>query len=65
MYQWYAGALKIVPGDVIAADVNGILAFPQKALLDVIRIIRGLQDKEDRCRQAINGGQSLESAYLF
>ena len=43
------GGWKIVPGDA-AADVSGILAFPQEALLDVIRIIRGLQDKEDRCR---------------
>ena len=59
------GGIEIAPGDVIAADVNGVMAFPRGALTDVIRVIGALRDKENGSRRAIEEGQPLETAYQF
>ena len=59
------GGIEISPGDVVAADVNGVMAFPRKALTEVIRTIRELEQKETRSRRAIEEGLPLETAYEF
>ena len=59
------GGIEIAPGDVVAADVNGVMAFPGEALGDVIRRIGELGEKEARSRRAIEEGQPLETAYEF
>ncbi|MCY3772643.1 MAG: hypothetical protein OXG98_11580 [Gemmatimonadetes bacterium] len=59
------GGIEITPGDVVAADVNGVMAFPSEALPDVIQKIGDLGEKESRSRRAIEQGQSLETAYEF
>lgn len=59
------GGIEIAPGDVVAADVNGVMAFPREALPDVIRQIGELDEKESRSRRAIEAGQPLETAYEF
>ncbi len=59
------GGIEIAPGDVVAADVNGVMAFPRAALTDVIRVIPELQAKEDRSRRLIEEGQGLETGYVF
>ena len=59
------GGIEIAPRDVIAADVNGVMAFPKGALTDVIRVIGELREKENSSRRAIEEGRSLEAAYQF
>ncbi len=59
------GDIEITPGDVIAADVNGVMAFPRDALTDVVRVIAELRVKESSSRRAIEEGQPLETAYQF
>lgn len=59
------GGIEIAPGDVVAADVNGVMAFPREALGDVVRVIPELQAKEDRSRRLIEEGRGLETGYVF
>ncbi len=59
------GGIEIAPGDVVAADVNGVMAFPREALPDVIQKIGELGEKETRSRRAIEEGRPLETAYEF
>ena len=59
------GGIEIAPGDVVAADVNGVMAFPRGALPDVIQKIGELGVKETRSRRAIEEGLPLETAYEF
>lgn len=59
------GGIEISPGDVVAADVNGVMAFPAEALTEVIQKIGELEEKETRSRRAIEGGLPLETAYEF
>ncbi len=59
------GGIEIAPGDVVAADVNGVMAFPREALPDIIQKIGELGEKESRSRRAIEEGQTLETAYEF
>ncbi len=59
------GGIEISPGDVVAADVNGVMAFPAEALTDVVAWIEELGVKETRSRRAIEEGLPLETAYEF
>ena len=59
------GGIEIAPGDVVASDVNGVMAFPRDALGHVIRVIPELQEKEDRSRRLIEEGRGLETGYVF
>lgn len=59
------GGIEISPGDVVAADVNGVMAFPAEALTEVVQKIGELEEKETRSRRAIEEGLSLETAYEF
>ena len=59
------GGIEIAPGDVIAADVNGVMGFPRESLKDVIRVIGELREKEHSSRRALEAGQPLETAYRF
>lgn len=59
------GGIEIAPGDLVAADVNGVLAFPRDALADVIRTLPALREKEDRSRRRIEEGRGLEEGYVF
>ena len=59
------GGIEISPGDVVAADVNGVMAFPAEVLTEVIQKISELEEKETRSRRAIEEGLPLETAYEF
>lgn len=59
------GGIEIAPGDVVAADVNGVMAFPRAALSAVVQKMGELEAKEIRSRSAIEEGQPLETAYEF
>lgn len=59
------GGIEVAPGDMVAADVNGVMAFPHETLTDVIQKIGELGAKETRSRRAIEQGQPLETAYEF
>jgi regulator of RNase E activity RraA len=59
------GGVEIRPGDIVVADVNGVLAFPKEALADVVQKRMELEEKEQKTRQLIEQGQPLETAYIF
>jgi len=59
------GGVEIRPGDIVVADVNGILAFPKEALPDVVEKKRELEEKEQKTRQLIEQGEPLSTGYIF
>lgn len=59
------GGAEVRPGDIIAADVNGVLVIPADALPDVIRLTAELKAKEDQTRRLIEQSGSLTDSYIF
>lgn len=59
------GGVEIKPGDIVAADINGVMAFPADALPDVVAKKRELEEKEEKSRRQIEQGASLEEGYIF
>jgi regulator of RNase E activity RraA len=58
------GGVEVVPGDVIAADVDGVLVIPRAAVPDVARLRVELDRKEAETRRLIEEGGSLRASYL-
>ena len=58
------GGVKVVPGDVIAADVDGVLVIPSAAVPEVARLRAELDRKEEETRRLIEEGGSLRASYL-
>lgn len=59
------GGVEVRPGDIVVADVNGVLAFPREALPDVVAKRKELGDKEALTRRLIEQGEPLTTAYQF
>tara|TARA_B100000029_G_scaffold516847_1_gene636331 strand:+ start:6877 stop:7656 length:780 start_codon:yes stop_codon:yes gene_type:complete len=59
------GGLEIIPGGIVAADVNGIMTFPRVVLPDIVSVIEELRNKENQTRRDIEKGSSLNDAYVF
>lgn len=57
------GGVTVRPGDVIAADADGVLVIPKEALADVARIMQKLTEEEAEVRRKIESGVPLASAY--
>ena len=45
------GGIQISPGDIVAADINGVLAFPAAAVPELVAQIVELEEKEAKCFQ--------------
>ena len=58
------GGVEVVPGDVIAADVDGVLVIPSAVVPEVARLRAELDTKEEETRHLIEEGGSLRASYL-
>ena len=59
------GGAEVRPGDIIAADANGVLVIPSDALPEVIRLTGELRAKEEETHRLIEQGGSLTESYIF
>ena len=59
------GGVEVMPGDVIAADLDGVLVIPRAVVPDVARLRAELERKEDETRRLIEDGGSLRESYLL
>lgn len=59
------GGVPVRPGDVIAADVDGVLVIPKEAVPEVARFKQELLEEEIEVRRRIENGVPLASAYSY
>lgn len=57
------GGVAVSPGDLVVADVDGVIVVPMAAVADVARASDELLAKEAEVRLKIEGGETLASAY--
>lgn len=57
------GGVDVHPGDVIVADVDGVIVVPKAAVSDVARAKEDLLAKEADVRRKIESGETLAAAY--
>lgn len=57
------GGVRVRPGDMVVADVDGVIVVPEEAVVDVITAKNELVAKEDQVRRKIEGGETLAAAY--
>jgi 4-hydroxy-4-methyl-2-oxoglutarate aldolase len=57
------GGVDVHPGDVIVADVDGVIVVPKAAVRDVARAKEDLLAKEADVRRKIESGETLAAAY--
>ncbi len=54
------GGIKVKPGDLLHADIHGVIKVPKKIVSDLIDVCRKIQDSEkpvlERCQQYFNQG---------
>lgn len=56
--------VEVRPGDIIVADVDGVLVVPRVAVDDVVRVRQELEQHEGETRRLIEQGGSLRASYL-
>jgi len=59
------GGVLVRPGDVIAADTDGVLVIPQENLAEVARLKHELVEEENDMRRKIESGVPLATAYSY
>jgi 4-hydroxy-4-methyl-2-oxoglutarate aldolase len=57
------GGVAVSPGDLVAADRDGVLVIPRDAIDAVLAACRDLQKREDSVRRQIERGVPLRRAY--
>lgn len=58
------GGVEVRPGDIIVADLDGVLVVPRETVSDVARVRRELEEHERETRRLIEQGGSLRASYL-
>ena len=56
------GDARVMPGDILRGDADGVLAIPQAHENEVIRIAEEIDATEEQIRKAVLGGMSLTDA---
>lgn len=57
------GGVEVCPGDIIVADIDGVLVIPKDSLVDVVGVIPELEEKEEHARHIIEKNEPLETSY--
>ncbi len=57
------GGVSVRPGDVVVADVDGVIVVPKEAVAEVAGAMNGLLAKEEGVRRKIENGETLARAY--
>lgn len=57
------GGVEVRPGDIVVADVDGVIVVPEAALADVARAKDELLAEEAEVRRKIENGEALATAY--
>jgi regulator of RNase E activity RraA len=57
------GGVAIEPGDIIFGDIDGVLAIPQKAEEEILRLALEKAETENLVRKAIENGMSTVEAF--
>lgn len=58
----YIGNTKILPGDYIRADENGVIVIPQDKVEEVLKRAKNIKNTESLILEAVLNGMKLESA---
>jgi regulator of RNase E activity RraA len=57
------GGVRLVPGDFVLGDVDGVLAIPAAAVDEVIARAASVREREDIVRQALDEGGSIRELF--
>jgi 4-hydroxy-4-methyl-2-oxoglutarate aldolase len=56
------GDARVVPGDIVRGDSDGVLVIPNAVAVSVLDVAEGIDAAEGRIREAIIGGARLDDA---
>ncbi|WP_421723043.1 RraA family protein [Bauldia sp.] len=59
----FSNGVKAAPGDVIVADIDGVVVIPKDALDEVIAAALAKVDGEDNVRKMIEAGETTEEIF--
>lgn len=57
------GGAKVSPGDLVAADADGVIVIPRESLAELEKAVIAHRAKEDHMRERIQQGEPLKNAY--
>ena len=57
------GEVEVRPGDIVVADMDGILVFAPELLADVVQIAVEKNEREDEGRRLVEQGEPLSTSY--
>lgn len=57
------GGIRIVPGDIVFADIDGVLIIPQEAAAEAIQLALEKSRTENLVKKAIEEGMSASAAF--
>lgn len=55
--------VTIHPDDYIIADLDGVVCLPARLAEDVLQMVPGIADANDKCAKAIQNGIKVEEAF--
>jgi 4-hydroxy-4-methyl-2-oxoglutarate aldolase len=57
------GGVRVTPGDIVAADLDGVVVIPRGVAADSIQAAAGKRRKEREAQQMLDGGASVRETY--
>ena len=59
------GGVNVNPGDLIAADIDGVIVIPQELIEDLNGAVAVYLEYEDEVRRKVEAGETLRNAYPY
>jgi regulator of RNase E activity RraA len=53
----------IAPGDYIVGDLNGVVGVPAGIVEDVLAVIPGIVQADEKCAEGIRAGRSVQDVF--